>query len=264
MFIQTKVQIQGPKISSISGMSSSLVVVITFLEIWDVTEVHALVVWCWFIFWSWMWQVQAVCAGTRTQEMWLWLFMNTWMSMWNWIFKPNVIIQWGCGKIFCCNVPERIICAWCRCVVVINVVLCLWRRFCSSAKLATIWCRALLIKNAEHQMMAYGAAAAESPRGVFWVLCSCGKWCGGVERDMFTCRNSHSQTLHLLVRVLIQKCHLSWSQSNLILFLKTGSVAAVLSCCRRMLCKLILWQYWGCDVWDLPSKVVMLLLQHSI
>ena len=92
----------SPKISSRSGMSSSLVIVIT-------------------------WQVQAVWAGIRTQEMWLWLFMNTQMSIQNWIFKPNVIIQWDCGKIFfffCCDILEGVICVWCRCMVVMHVVLC--------------------------------------------------------------------------------------------------------------------------------------------
>ena len=47
------------------------------LEIWDVTEVHHLIVWCWCIFWRRMWQVQAVWEGKGTLLMWLWLPVNT-------------------------------------------------------------------------------------------------------------------------------------------------------------------------------------------
>ena len=47
----------------------------------------------------------------------------------------------------------------------------------------------LFIRTAKCQIAAYRAAASESSRGVFWVVCSCGKWCVRFKRDIFTCRN---------------------------------------------------------------------------
>ena len=101
--------------------------------------------------------------------MWLWLFMNTQMSIWNLIFKPNVIIQWGCGKIFFViwgYVLGRVICAWCRCAVVIHVVLYWWKMFCSSMEWAAIWCRALSSLNVKwwHTEL--------------WILCHWGQCAG--------------------------------------------------------------------------------------
>ena len=114
-------------------------------------------------------------------------------------------------------------------------------------------------------MVAYRAAASESSWRVFWVLLSCGDWCGRIKRQIFTCRNSisvvifweeweylsshfHFHNLCLLVQVLFQKCHLMWSQNDQIVFLLEGSTVAVLSCCRRMLHKLVQWHHWGCEV----------------
>ena len=68
----------------------------------------------------------------------------------------------------------------------------------------------------------------------------------------------------ILVWVLFWKCHLMWSKSDQIVFLLAGSRIDVLSCHRRKQCIFILWHHWGCEVWDLLSKIEVLWLWYSI
>ena len=85
--------------------------------------------------------------------------------------------------LLCYNILEGVICT---CMV----LLCWWRRFCSFMEWAAIWCRALFIRTTECQTAAYRAVPAGSSRGAFCVVCSCGKCCGRVKRDIFICRNA--------------------------------------------------------------------------
>ena len=69
---------------------------------------------------------------------------------------------------------EGVICAWCRYVVVIHVMLEWWRKFCSSPEWAVNWCtmmlltwitgsyRAVFVRAGKHQMAVYRAVASKS------------------------------------------------------------------------------------------------------
>ena len=95
--------------------------------------------------WSGMWQFQAVWAGIGTLVMWLGLLMSSWIHKClsgtgssNQMSSSSGAVEKS--SFFCCSIPERVICAWCRCVVVIHVMLEWWRSFCSSLEWAVNWC----------------------------------------------------------------------------------------------------------------------------
>ena len=67
-----------------------------------------------------------------------------------------------------------------------------------------------------------------------------------------SCAYSHSNTLFKVVTKQPKILH------------QVMCVLAVRNCCRKMPCKLFLWWHWVCLVWDLPSKIVRLILCYSI
>ena len=74
----------------------------------------------------------------------------------------------------------------------------------------------------------------------------------------------HCHNLCLPGQVLVQKCHLVWSQSDQIILLLMYFLTAEKRCYTRRLCTLIQWHYWGFEDQGLPSKIVVLQMPCSI